>query len=250
MGGQDIVKVDKQRWQVAQEWEREHWKTVQRAKGKFGKNVIWKLLSLSKLTPSGYWGDDWNHWWKRQFQNYHFLPKNVENTIELGCGPFTNVRLIVDTCEIKHLFLSDPLIRDYVRFKSSFVGQMYRSGKCFIDDHPIEDNPFASNYFDLVIMINVLDHVWDAELCMRKAIDIVRTGGILIIGQDLTDEVDMRQPGVKNDPGHPIRVGHHWIDRFLHRRFNKIIYRILPRELGRNPEAHYGTYIFAGKKLS
>jgi hypothetical protein len=106
-----------------------------------------------------------------------------------------------------------------------------------------------SNYFDLAVMINVLDHVCDAEKCMKKIVDIVKAGGVLIIGQDLTNDIDLNLTEVKNDIGHPIKVDHNWLDNFLVERFEAIIHNVLPRELGRNPKAHYGTYIFAGKKL-
>ena len=243
----DIVKVDEQRWEVAQDWERKHWNEAQRLRSRYGKNVAWKLLS--PVLPSKFRGDDWNHWWKEQFANYDFLPNIIENGIELGCGPYTNVRLMLDGREFRHLVLSDPLIRDYVKFKLTFVSEMYKSARCVLDGHPIEECPFKSNYFDLVVMINVLDHVRDAELCMANAVDLVRSDGILIIGQDLTDHVDMMQSGVRNDIGHPIKVGHKWMNEFVEGRFENLLYRILPRESGRNPEAHYGTYIFAGRKL-
>jgi SAM-dependent methyltransferase len=126
---------------------------------------------------------------------------------------------------------------------------MYKTGGCFLDDHPIEDTPFAKNYFDLVVMINVLDHVQDANLCLSNAVDLLKSKGILIIGQDLTDKTDMHQPDVRDDIGHPIKIDHRWIDSYLTGHFENIIHHILPREAGRNPEAHYGTFIFVGKKM-
>jgi SAM-dependent methyltransferase len=244
----NIDKVDKNRWALAQQWEREYWKSIEQKRSRFGKPFLRKLLSWVGLKPR-YSGDDWNRWWRVQFKNYDFLPPRLENAVELGCGPYTNARLIAETCEVNHLFLSDPLIRDYVKFKSTFVNEMYRAGQCFVDDHPIEETPFAKNYFDLVVMINVLDHVHDAKLCMSNAVDLLKSKGILIIGQDLTDETDMHQSDVRDDIGHPIKIDHRWIDSYLTGHFENIIYHILPREAGRNPEAHYGTYIFAGRKL-
>lgn len=243
----NVLKVDKNRWELAQQWERHCWNEVQKARDRYGKNLLWRLMG--PVRKSKYRGDDWNYWWKERFQNYDFLPRSVENGIELGCGPYTNLRLIVDLCSINHLFLSDPLISEYVRYKSTFVGEMHKQSFCILDDHPIEESPFAANYFDLVVMINVLDHVQDAELCMRNAIRMVKPNGILLFGQDLTDETDMSQEGVRTDVGHPVRMDHEWIDGVLKRPFEAVLCRILPRELGRNPEAHYGTYIFAGKKL-
>ncbi len=245
-----IIKISRERWEMAQEWEREHWVKTQKMRAKYGKNIIWKFIALLGL-KSKYRGDDWNYWWKRQFNDYNFLPEVIENAIELGCGPYTNFRLIIERCVPKHLFLSDPLIRTYVNFKQTFVSEMYRKGLCIIDDQTIEEFPFAPDYFDLCVMINVLDHVQDAELCMKNAINITKPGGILIIGQDLTDEEDMhRIEGAEGEVGHPIKIGHDWLDKFIKRKFESLIYKILPREEGRAPIAHYGTYIFAGKKLN
>ncbi len=248
MSGKYIVKVSKERWERAQEWEREVWLTTQKMRAKYGKNIIWKLLALLGLKPK-YRGDDWNYWWKKQFHDYDFLPEIVENAIELGCGPYTNFRLIFEQCTPKHLFLSDPLIRTYVNFKLTFVSEMYRKGLCLIDDHPIEELPFAPVYFNLTVMINVLDHVQDAELCMKNAISITSPGGFLLLSQDLTNEEDMRKiEGTEGEVGHPNKLNHNWLDGFLVGIFEPIIYEILPRELGRAPDAHYGTYIFAGRK--
>jgi len=68
-------------------------------RAKYGKNIIWKILALSKLKPK-YKGDDWNYWWRKVFDNYKFLPTHVNNAIELGCGPYTNARLVLENVEI------------------------------------------------------------------------------------------------------------------------------------------------------
>ena len=113
-------------------------------------------------------------------------------------------------------------------------------------------DPFANNYFDCVVMINVLDHVFDASLCMDKVISITKPGGILLIGQDLSNKADIKNYDDKygsDGIGHPIKIGHEWLEKFLSQRFENILHKILPRELGRDPDVHYGTFIFAGKKI-
>jgi len=243
------IKVSKERWQKAQKWEKNFWISAQKQRAKLGKNAIWKLFVLFGLKPK-YRGDDWNYWWKEQFDEYNFLPDHVSNSVELGCGPYTNFRLINKTCSSKHLFLSDPLVRTYISFKQTFVSEMYRKGGCLIDDHSIENCPFADAYFDVTVMINVLDHVCDAELCIHNAIKITKPSGILIIGQDLTNDTDWKRIDSKSeDIGHPIKVDHLWLDSLLDNQFEPVCYKILSREDGRSPQAHYGTYLFAGKKL-
>ncbi len=192
-------------------------------------------------------GDDWNHWWAQKFDGYRGIPTEGRNAIELGCGPFTNMRIILQDRSFKHVVCSDPLIKEYIQFKGEWLAEAWRSGRVIIDDHPLEDCPFASDYFDLVVVINVLDHVRDCLLSLEHSCRITRSGGHLVLGQDLTNLEDMASVG--EDVGHPIRMGHETLDRGLMPRFEPIMRRILPREEGRNPSAHYGTYLFVGRKV-
>lgn len=243
-----ITKVPRPTWEQAQEWERAWWIHTQKQRARYGKNLLWRVLSALRLKPA-YRGDDWNEWWAKQFDNYSFLPPTVENMIELGCGPYTNARLVAGKCRPRHLVLSDPLIATYVNFKMTFVADMYRRGGCMIDDHPIEECPFASDYFDVVIMINVLDHVQDAERCMDAALSITRPGGFLVIGQELSDEHDiLAMKGLEGEEGHPIKVNHQWFEERMAGKFEPVIQKVLDRESGRDPAHHYGTYLFAGRK--
>lgn len=191
-------------------------------------------------------GDDWNHWWALRFDGYETLPIEGRNAIELGCGPFTNLRIILQDRYFKHVVCSDPLAKEYIQFKGEWLAEASRSGRVLIDDHPLEDCPYASDYFDLVVVINVLDHVRDGILSLRQAVRITKSGGYLVLGQDLTNSDDVASVG--EDVGHPIRIEHETLDRSLMPSFEPIIRRILSREEGRNPSAHYGTYLFIGRK--
>jgi SAM-dependent methyltransferase len=235
-------------WHSAQEWEKAHWVNTQKQRARWGKNVIWQGLRAFGIVPK-YRGDDYNLWWKRQFQDYRFLPNEVENALEVGCGPYTNIRLMFDRCRFSHIVLSDPLIRTYAKFKLTFVSEMYRNVACVLDDHPLEDLPFRSGFFDLVIKVNVLDHVRDARRCMENVVAVTKPGGWLIVGQDLTNAEDLEV--LKQDPGavgHPIKLGAEWFEPWLKDAFEPEIYTVLSRDQGRAAEHHYGTLIFAGRK--
>jgi len=240
-----ILRVSGERWRKAQEWELRTWKRRNRlhvilARGIFG------LLGLAK----GPIGDDWNHWWREKFDNYKDLPNELNNAIELGCGPYTNIRLISKDHRIGFIVCSDPLARNYLRFRRSWLAQQHIAGNIMVDFSPAEDSPFRSEYFELVVLINVLDHVQDAEACLKTAIRLTKPRGYFVFGQDLTDLEDSREKGrlVSEDTGHPIRLHHEVLDRLLQPAFEHVLYRILPRELGRNPDVHYGTYLFIGRK--
>jgi len=250
MGDKAVTdKVPIERWRKAQAWEKDHWVNAQKARAKLFKNQIWKVLSGFGAVPK-HRGDDSNQWWKDQFKSYEFLPSRLENVIEVGCGPYTNVRLMVQKCQFDHLVLSDPLIRAYAKFQLTFVADMYAQVACVLDDHPLEELPFASSYFDLSVMINVLDHVQDAVKCMENLVRVTKPGGIVIIGQELSNEQDLVR--IERDEGrigHPITVDDAWFGQFLEGKFAPIINKVLSREEGRGPEHHYGTLVFAGKKL-
>src|SRR5262252_137975 len=85
--------VSLERWQTAQGWEEKHWIKDQKELKKFGKNYIWWLGSLFGIFDR-YRGDDRNGWWQDVFDGYRFLPSTVENALEIGCGPYTNMRLV------------------------------------------------------------------------------------------------------------------------------------------------------------
>jgi ubiquinone/menaquinone biosynthesis C-methylase UbiE len=240
-------RVEQSQWQVAQTWEREFWLRQQKNLAKLGKNHIWRLLSLFGVVEK-YRGDDDNQWWSKCFDDYRFLPARAENVIEVGCGPYTNMRLVRKACEPKHLFLSDPLIRTYVGFKMTFVHEMYRVAGCYLDDHPLENLPYRDNFFDLAIMLNVLDHVQDANACMQSLARVVRSGGFIIVGQDLTNEEDLRSHPDGMRTGHPITLNEDWFRPHFEGKFDPIINKVLPRGAGRTPQWHYGTLLFAGTK--
>ena len=241
------TEVPEERWEEAQKWEREHWLRQQKNLAKLGKNYAWKIMTLLRFVEK-YRGDDDNQWWSQWFDDYRFLPKTVDNMIEVGCGPYTNARLVRKACEPRHLFLSDPLIRTYVNFKMTMVQESHKDLSAYLDDHPLENLPFRDGFFDVAIMINVLDHVRDANACMETLLRILKPGGYVLIGQDLTSEEDIAaQPeGVRT--GHPVTLDENWFEQHF-RAYDPVIQRTLSRDQGRTPHWHCATMIFAGKKL-
>jgi SAM-dependent methyltransferase len=237
------LSVPVERWRQAQRWEGELWKNANRPLRNAAKRVLQRCGLRSREV-----GDDWNHWWAERLDWYKFVPARIENAVEFGCGPYTNLRLISKGRIIDHAYCSDPLLRSYLKFRYTWLSDSYRRHKVLVDDHAMEECPFASDFFDLVVIINVLDHVRDAAECLRQAVRVTRPGGLLIVGQDLTSAEDLSLPQVRSDIGHPIRVVHQTLDSFLQPAFNPTLYQILPRDQGREPAAHYGTYLFAGCK--
>lgn len=253
----EILKVSEKRWSDAQEFESSLWLESNR------RNSYLKLLTKFVRAMKNprmffnylkyrdfYCGDDWNYWWMEQFENYKVLSKQkcFEKSLEIGCGPFTNIRLISKCCKIKEIYCCDPLINVYTSFKLTWLSTQSSKGKINISDDKCENLNFDENYFDLVICINVLDHVQNAKKCLEEMIRVSKRGGFIVFGQDLSDEDDLSSRIVRDDIGHPIKVHHTTLDAIFGKMCECHLKKILPRDKGRNPAAHYGTYIFIGQK--
>jgi hypothetical protein len=116
-----ILKVDRERWLDAQYYERKTWMQLG--------------LSLS---------DDRNYEHSERFDNYSKLKENnksIKKVIELGCGPFTNLRTIYSLLpNIEEVHLLDPLLNDYLNHPNCFYKNKNFSGyKTVTHSCPIED---------------------------------------------------------------------------------------------------------------
>jgi SAM-dependent methyltransferase len=241
-----VRSVSRERWLEAQEWERELWVSSQRRRG--WKRVAWPVFRpvLRAARWRGAWGDDWNHWWADQFEHYAFLRADLGDYIEVGCGPYTNTRVILSGRTAGRVVCSDPLVETYLSFRDRWLATAHRAGRVETDAHPIEELPFEAESFDTLVMINVLDHVQDADRCLEVVTGLLRAGGTLVLGQDLSDADDVRRH--PEDVGHPIRLTLEDVERHLEG-FETILRKNLPRDAGREPRLHYGTLVYAGIKL-
>jgi SAM-dependent methyltransferase len=239
------TRVGKERWHEAQRWELALWAGQQRKRGLRG--LAWALARRLPvgLRPARVHGDDWNTWWAARFDDYAFLPRDLGDYVELGCGPYTNTRMILEGRTAGRVVCSDPLAREYARYRGRWLAEAMRAGRVELDDHPIEELPFGPESFDVVVMINVLDHVRDAIACLETATTLVRPGGWFLLGQDLTSAEDRARNA--EDVGHPIRLDRSELQPYLER-FEAVLDHLLPREQGRVPHAHHATQVFAGRR--
>src|SRR5215207_9309977 len=128
-----VVFVSRERWLEAQAWERELWVSSQCKSG--WKKAAWPVLRpiLRAARWQRAWGDDWNHWWAAEFDHYGFLPEHLGDYIELGCGPYTNTRLILPGHSASRVVCSDPLAETYLTFRDRWLATAHREGKLEID---------------------------------------------------------------------------------------------------------------------
>ena len=213
-------KVNIERWKQAQEYENDVWKTAPRDH------------------------DDWNFWWSGAFDNYIFLTKYpIKSILEVGCGPYArNLRHILNIIggDDKTLYLEDPLINEYINDGKWIIN--IPSTKIAL---PLEEM-IIENKIDLIICINVLDHAYDVKKCFDNMLKSLNNKGIIIFGQDLTNKEDVQKVPIA-DIGHPIRIDLNTCEKAL-KDLTPIYKKVLDREIGRNPGAHYATLIYAGIK--
>lgn len=237
-----ICKVDHDRWQQAQEFE----------------------LKFARQTIEA--DDDWNRWWFEKFERYKILKdRHFNNVLEVGCGPHTNIRYILPEITCNKLWFEDPLIQYYITYNlnrpNSFINYLKKKFKkerinylvkIFSDlklkidlsSSKLEDLPYKDQQMDLVICINVLDHVNNYEQCMQEIFRVLDKGGLLVLGQDLSNQEDLTHcPESYADIGHPIKIDQVVLEQTFAGKYHKIFERILPRDEGRNPKAHYATYL-------
>jgi SAM-dependent methyltransferase len=227
-----VVSVPESRWREAQEAERHGWMT------------LWRDET-----------EDRNSFHAALFDNY--LPLQGERfgrAIELGCGPFTNIRLLGRVAEIGRLTLLDPLINDYVghphctyRDRMLFFGPQRF---VYVDElvaSPIE--AFApATAFDLVMLINVIEHCRDFDRVCEVVWSMLPAGGVFVF-HDTYYRHEVVAEALRHhfDAAHPLRVDRNAIDRFLGR-FEMVFRRVVATE-GKAPLSGRGeTVYFIGRK--
>lgn len=254
-----VLSIDEEKWGNAQEFESACWVTDNQKNSRL--SVVMKFLRALKKSPQHFFellryrdfyaGDDWNFWWKDKFDNYRLLPKHISKALEVGCGPYTNMRLISKLKSVDEMHCVDPLMDLYKSFKLNWLAEMAKKGKIFTYAGKGEELKFSDNSFDLVVCNNVLDHVQDAEACLSEIYKVLKPGGYFVFGQDLSNEEDIEKQNKKEGGavGHPIKLHEHALDTLLGERYEIKMKKILPREKGRSPRYHYGTYLFVGTKI-
>lgn len=231
---QGIVRVPSARWQKAQAYERCYWMTSA-AEACEDRNMAHAVL----------------------FDAYRTLRGRVfEHAIELGCGPFTNLRLMAGRCTIKACALLDPLVETYLahphctydrqalRAESALSFRLARTGLFWSEGRvlnalrryipvqallatSIEEMPSTVSY-DLIAMINVLEHCYDAGKVLEKILSIMREGAVFVFHDRYYDHAQVADLTRNRlyDAGHPLRVERKVLDQFLGDHFEAMYRRV------------------------
>lgn len=183
-----VLTVSRERWQQAQEYARRQWMECNRGAS-----------------------NDRNDDHAAQFDHYKALPVDLGEYGELGCGPFTNSRIILKGRTADSVTLVDPLVKDYLEHPYC----AYKDGT--LAGHPV--TTVASTIeawtrrkkFDTLVLINVLHHCQDTEAVFDKLLKLLKRGSWLVFA-DYPREHDPRR---LYDVGHPLAPHAHTIDAFL-----------------------------------
>ena len=248
----DRREDERSEWMAAQAWESKYWQDAQtkRVRG-FMRRPLWKWPVRAVMQAIGMRdyndmpvGSDGNEWWMKQFDGYEALPPEIPNLLELGCGPYTNTRLIRECRRVRHAVCSDPLLATYLNLPRTWLRWAVRSGAVTADDHPAEECPFADNYFDVVVMTNVLEHTRDPLLCVENAIRVLAPGGCLVLGNDTLNQKLQGHSAV----GHPHWFSTGWFEENVARRLSPVLKKVIPPGQSRLPGVLDGCWIYIGRK--
>jgi SAM-dependent methyltransferase len=216
---QGIIAVDESRWKEAQYYERKTWMEVNLCRD-----------------------HDHNIQNKNDLGGYSYLSgKSFNKVIEVGCGPFTNLLHILPLINASEVYLLDPLIISYLghpncKYSNRFLGEKPVN----LIASSIEDfqTPLS---FDLVVIINVLQHCKDAFRVLSNIRNILSPNGILVF-----HEPCFKMQALKEfyDAGHPLLVSYEFLNDFLNG-FKKI-YR---NEFSRGDQEFDKYICFSGTKI-
>ncbi len=214
----EIAEVPQLRWEQAQKYELDAW-------------MKHRTQAL----------DDRSQEHKTNFNNYIDLPNDLGNLIEIGCGPFTQTKIIMQNRTTTHITLLDPLIEQYKKHPNCTYKNF---NNLTLISEPAEHLNLTG--YDTLISINVLEHVQDANKILKNIVNALKPNGILIFNDRSYD--DRKQLSEIYDAGHPIRIKKNTITEFL-QKFKQIYYLEKPHY---SPEiqANLGlNHYFIGKKL-
>ncbi|MHB1377647.1 MAG: class I SAM-dependent methyltransferase, partial [Candidatus Humimicrobiaceae bacterium] len=142
------TKISYERWKEAQEYERKFWNKVTEI------DSLWYLRHSKKM--------------KDELKEFVLL-NDSSNILQIGCGPED----VIHSWGNGNLFAVDPQIDNYKEMgllKESNVKNICAVG---------ENLPFKTNYFDLIIINNVLDHCQNPKKVLQESNRCLKKNGIL-----------------------------------------------------------------------
>jgi hypothetical protein len=221
--GQGIVEVSEERWRLAQAAEMAHWFGFDRTAA-----------------------DDGNFGHFAAFDAYRSLKDSqVLHAVELGCGPFTNLRLVARVANVHSCTLVDPSVRRYLHHENRYydLEYLYLPPAVTWMPKPWRRAPgplrtlcrrlgwtvpvrslvnsggesfCMTEGCDLLVMVNVLEHCRDARAVLSNVLAALSTEAIVAIGDVFfVDDAVRAALHRRYDAAHPLRVTQSILDPLL-----------------------------------
>jgi len=147
-------------WNSAQYYEKTHWKN---AKSKILSNVYRQRIHYRSMNL-------------QKYISRHYILNNNNVILEIGGG----ATQLIDYFPGQHKHAIDPLADFY---KKEFPDVI--SNNIELLNAKAESIPYAGEYFDLIIVRNVLDHVESISNVLGEIKRVCKTGGIIYIGLNI-----------------------------------------------------------------
>jgi len=197
-----VLSVPIERWATAQQFEEGYW------------------LNVAVNAK-----EDRNYDHMNRFNNYEVLKgKKFNSVIEIGCGPFSlNSKLIfqkIETDNINNLTLLDPLIYKYTMHPNCG----YKNDNVKMINSSIEEFETDETY-DLVIMVNVIEHCFDFNKVFEVIDNIFQKKGVFVFSEATVKSDHMSN--ISNnfyDAGHPLRITDKFLEGFIEEKYS-ILYK-------------------------
>lgn len=203
-GPDGVLSVDATRWATAQRYEATCW--------------------LEKYRTAS---DDREREHAQRFDSYRSLAgKHYRRAIELGCGPFTQVRrMLRGSVECDSLTLVDPLLDRYEELPHCSYDWLRRGRHLTRIASALEDLAISPEGYDLVVSINVLEHCRDYVACLDAIRCLAAKGATLVLSEPAVRRADLAEVCAKTwDAGHPLRVADDRLQRDMEA-LGTVVYR-------------------------
>lgn len=188
------MSVNKERWELAQEYELNWWKDKADKVDlefyeRFANDITNEISSYYKITTDS-------------------------RILEIGSGAAGTITYF----DSNFKYAIDPLEDFYVTIKSY---RAIRDSRVIYKNAMAENLPFESDFFDLIVIDNVLDHCQNPEAVLSEMNRVLKTGGIVYFRQNTYHcwgkFIRTVMEFLKIDAGHP----HTFRTSYLHKAFKK-----------------------------
>ena len=171
-----------------------------------------------------------NSYQTHMFDRFDALPAHLGHVLELGAGPYTKLRLILEDGTVERTATTstfiDPLATTYMtdaKVKSSYKNGLLclnqtagYAGGCIpalVGSFGAE-TPMPTAAYDTVIMVNTIEHCMNAIAIFENLRRSLRPGGHLVLAEEFIDK-----PHGPTNQCHPLRIAAAFYEMFLNKTF-------------------------------